>query len=219
MRQTIIAELMKDTLYQPLSHSLINIITDAVVAKACRDMILLGYRPDGRNFDEIRPIQCHPNMIQGNVHGSAYFTRGDTHVLCTTTLGPKKLGLRASISTNNITTHNFEQNSEHNNDTRFIDHKIEKSITNETKYQHFFLHYDFPSYCTGKIGNSTVINRRMIGHGNLAERALAPLIPKFEDFPYTVRVFSECTSSSGSSSMASVCGGSLALMDAGMCVC
>ena len=78
--------------------------------------------------------------------------------------------------------------------------------------KYFMLHYDFPPYCTGEVDTSAgVTNRRMIGHGNLAERALAPLMPELKEFPYTVRIFAECTSSNGSSSMASVCAASLAL--------
>lgn len=78
--------------------------------------------------------------------------------------------------------------------------------------KYFMLHYDFPPYCTGEVDSSAgSTNRRMVGHGNLAERALAPLIPELKEFPYTVRMFAECTSSNGSSSMASVCAASLAL--------
>jgi polyribonucleotide nucleotidyltransferase len=77
------------------------------------------------------------------------------------------------------------------------------------------LHYDFPPYCTGVV-DSIKMNRRMIGHGALAEKAVRAVMPPADQFPYLVRVFSECTSSNGSSSMASVCGASLALMDAGV---
>ena len=80
----------------------------------------------------------------------------------------------------------------------------------------FFLHYDFPPYCTGVVGNATGTNRRMVGHGNLAERALRPVMPDVTEFPYTVRAYAECTSSSGSSSMASCCSATLAMLDAGI---
>lgn len=73
------------------------------------------------------------------------------------------------------------------------------------------LHYDFPPYCTGDVDSSSGLNRRMIGHGNLAEKALKSVLPPFDVFPYTVRMFAECTSSNGSSSMASVCAAALAL--------
>ena len=82
----------------------------------------------------------------------------------------------------------------------------------EVTQKHFMLHYEFPPYCTGEVeAGAGALNRRAVGHGNLAEKALAPLLPAFADFPYTVRVFAECTSSNGSSSMASVCSASLAL--------
>jgi len=79
----------------------------------------------------------------------------------------------------------------------------------------FYLHYNFPPYCVGETGRIGFTSRREIGHGNLAERAIKQILPDYEDFPYTVRIVSEITESNGSSSMASVCGGSLALMSAG----
>ena len=83
-------------------------------------------------------------------------------------------------------------------------------------YKRFMLHYNFPSYCVGEARGKFSLSRREVGHGNLAERAIQPTLPTFEDFPYTFRVVSEITESNGSSSMASVCGTSLALMDAGV---
>ena len=83
-------------------------------------------------------------------------------------------------------------------------------------YKRFLLHYNFPSYCVGEARGKFSLSRREVGHGNLAERAILPTLPSFEDFPYTMRVVSEITESNGSSSMASVCGSSLALMDAGV---
>ena len=83
-------------------------------------------------------------------------------------------------------------------------------------YKRFLLHYNFPSYCVGEARGKFSLSRREVGHGNLAERAILPTLPSFEDFPYTLRVVSEITESNGSSSMASVCGSSLALMDAGV---
>ena len=83
-------------------------------------------------------------------------------------------------------------------------------------YKRFMLHYNFPSYCVGEARGKFSLSRREVGHGNLAERAIAPTLPSFEDFPYTFRIVSEITESNGSSSMASVCGSSLALMDAGV---
>ena len=119
------------------------------------------------------------------VHGSALFTRGETQSIATTTLGTKQ-------------------------DEQFMD-DLE---TGEVK-KRFLLHYNFPPYSVGEAGRFGSTSRREIGHGNLARRALEPLLPDEEDFPYTMRVVSDITESNGSSSMASVCGGCLSLMDAG----
>ena len=94
------------------------------------------------------------------------------------------------------------------------DEQIIDSMDLDTKKK-FFLHYNFPPYCVGETGRIGFTSRREIGHGNLAERAIKEILPEYEDFPYTVRIVSEITESNGSSSMASVCGGSLALMSAG----
>ena len=81
--------------------------------------------------------------------------------------------------------------------------------------KNYYLHYNFPPYCVGEVGRIGLTSRREIGHGNLAQRALKPVLPNYDDFPYTIRVVSEIMESNGSSSMASVCGGSLSLMSAG----
>src|ERR1044071_3969150 len=120
------------------------------------------------------------------VHGSALFTRGETQALVSTTLGTKE-------------------------DEQFID-DLEKG---EVK-RRFLLHYNFPQYSVGEVGRFGSSSRREIGHGALARRALETVLPDDADFPYTVRVVSEITESNGSSSMATVCGGTLALMDAGV---
>jgi polyribonucleotide nucleotidyltransferase len=98
--------------------------------------------------------------------------------------------------------------------TRKDEKKIER--LEEDYYKTFFLHYAFPPYSVGEVKNRLGPGRREIGHGNLAERALARVLPDHDDFPYTIRVISEITESNGSSSMATVCGGSMALMDAGV---
>jgi len=120
------------------------------------------------------------------VHGSALFTRGETQAIATATLGTKQ-------------------------DEQFMD-DLE---TGEIR-RNFMLHYNFPPYCVGEAGRFGGTSRREIGHGNLARRALVPLLPDEEDFPYTIRIVSDITESNGSSSMASVCGGSLAMLDAGV---
>ena len=94
------------------------------------------------------------------------------------------------------------------------DEQIIDSMDDDYKKK-FMLHYNFPPYCVGEVGRIGFTSRREIGHGNLAERAIKQILPDYEDFPYTIRIVSEITESNGSSSMASVCGGSLALMNAG----
>ena len=95
------------------------------------------------------------------------------------------------------------------------DEQIIDSMASDYK-KSFMLHYNFPPYCVGETGRIGFTNRREIGHGHLAERSLKPILPSSEEFPYTIRVVSEITESNGSSSMASVCGGSLAMMNAGV---
>ncbi|MBV9214904.1 MAG: polyribonucleotide nucleotidyltransferase, partial [Acidobacteria bacterium] len=120
------------------------------------------------------------------VHGSALFTRGETQAIVTTTLGTKM-------------------------DEQYMD-DIEKG---EVK-RRFMLHYNFPPYSVGETGRFGSSSRREIGHGNLARRAIQAVLPDEADFPYTIRIVSDITESNGSSSMASVCGGILSLMDAGV---
>jgi len=93
---------------------------------------------------------------------------------------------------------------------------IEKLETNDRIEDHFMLHYNFPPYCVGETGRVMGVKRREVGHGRLARRGITACLPSIEDYPYSIRVVSEITESNGSSSMASVCGSSLALMDAGV---
>ena len=117
-------------------------------------------------------------------HGSAVFGRGETQTICTVTLGTKK-------------------------ESQGLD-----AVTGGVSEKEFILHYNFPPYSVGEVGRLGMTSRREIGHGNLAERSIVPVLP--EEFPYTVRVVSEVMGSNGSSSMASACGGCLSLMDAGV---
>jgi polyribonucleotide nucleotidyltransferase len=119
-------------------------------------------------------------------HGSALFTRGETQALAVTTFG----------------TSEDEQ-------------KIE-SLHEGESYKSFLLHYNFPPFSVGEVSMLRAPSRREVGHGHLAERALLPVLPPKEDFPYTIRIVSEILESNGSSSMASVCAGCLSLMDAGV---
>src|SRR5204862_3157214 len=120
------------------------------------------------------------------VHGSALFTRGETQAVVTSTLGTKM-------------------------DEQYMD-DLEKG---EVK-RRFLLHYNFPPYSVGETGRFGSTSRRETGHGNLARRAIQSILPDEADFPYTIRIVSDITESNGSSSMASVCGGILSLMDAGV---
>ncbi|NXG67277.1 PNPT1 nucleotidyltransferase, partial [Hemiprocne comata] len=153
-----------------------------------RNLVLNEYRRcDGRDLTSLRDIKCEVNMFK-MLHGSALFQRGQTQVvLCTVTFD----SIESSVKSDLIST-----------------------AVSGIKDKNFMLHYEFPPYATNEIGKVTGMNRRELGHGALAERALKPIIP--QDFPFTIRVTSEVLESNGSSSMASACGGSLALMDAGV---
>uniref|UniRef100_A0A8C7GJ98 polyribonucleotide nucleotidyltransferase n=1 Tax=Oncorhynchus kisutch TaxID=8019 RepID=A0A8C7GJ98_ONCKI len=152
-----------------------------------RNLVLNEYRRcDGRDLTSLRNISCEADIFKP-LHGSALFQRGQTQVLCSVTFD----SLESSIKTDIITT-----------------------ALSGVKDKNFMLHYEFPPYATNEIGKMSGMNRRELGHGALAEKSLRPVIPK--DFPFTIRVTSEVLESNGSSSMASACGGSLALMDAGV---
>jgi polyribonucleotide nucleotidyltransferase len=158
---------------------------DSLLKQEVRNAILTeGIRPDGREVDEIRPIDIEIGILP-RTHGSALFQRGQTQALGVTTLG----------------TSGEEQ-------------VLDGLGMEESK--RFMLHYNFPPFSTGEVKRLRGPSRRDIGHGALAERSLAPVMPDEKDFPYTVRVVSEILSSNGSSSMATVCAGSLSLMDAGV---
>jgi polyribonucleotide nucleotidyltransferase len=141
-------------------------------------------RPDGRGAEEVRPIEIEVG-VNPRAHGSGLFTRGQTQILSSLTLGTAKEGQR-------------------------ID---DLSLEEERRYMH---HYNFPPFSVGETGFMRGPKRRDIGHGALAQRALEAVIPGPEEFPYTIRIVSETLESNGSSSMGSVCGSTLSLMDAGV---
>lgn len=150
-----------------------------------RAMILdSGTRIDGRDLKTVRPISCEVGILP-RTHGSGLFTRGETQVLGTTTLGT-------------------------GDDEQMVD-----SLYGMQKNK-FLLHYNFPPFSVGEVGRFGGQGRREIGHGNLAERALKPIIPDFDKFPYTLRIVAEVLESNGSSSMGTVCSGLLSLLDAGV---
>ena len=144
-----------------------------------------GVRPDGRKLTEIRPIWCEHGILP-RVHGTGVFTRGQTQVITTCTLG--SIGDAQTIEV----------------------------LDDEEEEKRYIHHYNMPPYATGEARPLKSPGRREIGHGALAERALVPVIPTEEEFPYVIRLVSEVVSSNGSSSMASTCGSTLALMDAGV---
>jgi len=143
-------------------------------------------RQDGRKMDEIRSLYAQAGGISKMIHGTGLFYRGGTHVLSALTLGGPE-------------------------DAQLLD-----TIESQDTMKNYMHHYNFPPFSVGETGRVGGFNRRMIGHGALAEKALVPVLPSKEDFPYTIRIVSETMASNGSSSMASVCGSTLALMDAGV---
>jgi polyribonucleotide nucleotidyltransferase len=154
---------------------------------ALRSQVLdTGKRVDGRGTKDVRPITIDAPILP-RAHGSALFTRGQTQALVAVTLGTA-------------------------NDVQRLDSIDDAGETTKS----FMLHYNFPPFSTGEVRPMRGTSRREIGHGNLAERALQGVLPAFEEFPYTIRIVSDILESNGSSSMASVCGGSLALFDAGV---
>ncbi|MGV2828800.1 polyribonucleotide nucleotidyltransferase [Myxosarcina sp. GI1(2024)] len=159
----------------------------ALTKKLMRAQILEeGVRVDGRKLDQVRPINCKVGLLPHRVHGSGLFQRGLTQVLSVTTLGTS-------------------------GDAQDVGDDLHPQ--DEKRYLH---HYNFPPYSVGETKPMRSPGRREIGHGALAERALMPVLPAQEDFPYVLRVVSEVLSSNGSTSMGSVCGSTLALMDAGV---
>jgi polyribonucleotide nucleotidyltransferase len=171
----------------PDRASEINGVLDDIEYETMRRQVLeRGERIDGRDLKTVRPITCEVGILP-RAHGSALFTRGQTQALVSTTLG--------TVS------------DEQRIDTVDVAQETTKS---------FMLHYNFPPFSTGEVRPVRGVSRREVGHGALAERALQGLLPPYEAFPYTIRVVSDILESNGSSSMATVCGGSLALMDAGV---
>ncbi|MCF8032228.1 MAG: polyribonucleotide nucleotidyltransferase [Desulfarculaceae bacterium] len=161
-------------------------IVEDLVSDGMRSMIL----EQGRRVDGRDFTTVRPVTCEVGLlprtHGSALFTRGETQAIVTTTLG----------------TSGDEQRIE--------------SVTKEDSFRDFLLHYNFPPFCVGEARMLRGPGRREIGHGALARRSLQKVLPAKEGFPYTIRVVSDITESNGSSSMASVCGGSLSMMDAGV---
>ena len=165
----------------------INKAFKKLTKKLMRGQILEeNVRVDGRTLDQVRPISSRVGVLPNRVHGSGLFKRGLTQVLSIATLGT----------------------SGDAQDTR-----DDLNPKDEKRYLH---HYNFPAYSVGETKPMRSPGRREIGHGALAERALIPVLPTADEFPYVLRVVSEVLSSNGSTSMGSVCGSTLSLMDAGV---
>ena len=152
--------------------------------KVVKKWLLAGKRVDGRQMDEIRPLDAEVGVLP-RVHGSGLFSRGQTQVLSVCTLN-----------------------------TMSAAQKLDTIYSEETK--RYIHHYNFPAFSTGEARAARSTSRREIGHGSLAEKALLPVLPTLEEFPYAIRVVSEVLSSNGSTSQGSICGSTLALMDAGV---
>ncbi|MBF0101482.1 MAG: polyribonucleotide nucleotidyltransferase [Desulfobacterales bacterium] len=169
----------------PNQKNEINEIWNTLKRQLCRNIIVYdGQRIDGRQYDEIRPIECEVGLLP-RPHGSALFTRGETQVLGILTLG-----------------------------SGYDEQRIETLSGDEAKP--FMLHYNFPPFSVGEVKRLSGPSRRDIGHGHLATRAIEKVMPAKEEFNYTVRLVAEVTESNGSSSMGTVCAGTLALMDGGI---
>lgn len=143
-------------------------------------------RADGRALKQLRPLTAEINVLPPVVHGSAMFARGETMSLCLATLAPME-------------------------ERQYMD-----NYTGSVNEKRFILHYNFPPFSVGDTGRFGGQNRREIGHGALAERSIAPVVPSEQDFPYAIRVSSEIMESNGSTSMASVCAGTMSLLAAGV---
>lgn len=143
-------------------------------------------RADGRALKELRPLTAEINVLPSVVHGSAMFARGETMSLCLATLAPME-------------------------ERQYMD-----NYTGSVNEKRFILHYNFPPFSVGDTGRFGGQNRREIGHGALAERSIASVVPSEQEFPYAIRISSEIMESNGSTSMASVCAGTMSLLAAGV---
>jgi polyribonucleotide nucleotidyltransferase len=168
------------------SKAIGNVFKDVTKKMMRRQIVEDGVRVDGRKLDEVRSIACRVGVLPSRVHGSALFDRGLTQVLSAATLGTP-------------------------GDAQDLADDLHPQ--QDKRYLH---HYNFPPFSVGETKPMRSPGRREIGHGALAERALLPVLPSKEDFPYVIRVVSEVLSSDGSTSMGSVCASTLALMDAGV---
>ncbi|MBG9982235.1 polyribonucleotide nucleotidyltransferase [Aerococcaceae bacterium DSM 111020] len=195
-REAAIAEVMQEAMaefeenyqedanYPEIIKSVNRALQDLEKAEVRRLITKERIRPDGRQVDEIRPLESQVGLLP-RTHGSGLFTRGQTQALTVATLAP------------------------------LSEFQIIDGLGTEEK-KRFIHHYNFPPYSVGETGRMGSPGRREVGHGALGERAIAQVIPSEEEFPYMIRLVSEVLESNGSSSQASICGSTLALMDAGV---
>ena len=197
-----------------------------------------------KGIHTIRPISVTVPLLPESVHGSSLFSRGETQVLSTVTLGAPREGQRLDNPYKvKLNLKEVERGQENNKgpfddlpvgSLRYLKSqmalesdlnskrvKADREMTGDSgtldEYKTAFLHYEFPAYSTGTIQSGGMrTDRRAIGHGTLAEKGILPVLPSPSNFPYAIRMTSEVTSSNGSSSMATVCGATLALLDAGV---
>ncbi|CDW52638.1 polyribonucleotide nucleotidyltransferase 1 [Trichuris trichiura] len=160
--------------------------TDLIRLTLRKQIFKTGVRRDGRTVDGLRPIDCQVDLYKP-LHGSAVFQRGQTQVLCTVTFDSHQAAFKGDVVS---------------------------LLGGSAKEKRFMLHYTFSPFATNEISTSRGINRRELGHGALAEKALRAVVPR--EFPFTIRLASDVLESNGSSSMATVCAGSMALMDSGV---
>ena len=183
----VTAQLAGDDSGDVASEGDVRDVVRSLEKKSVRARILNeGVRADGRGYDDVRSIDCETGVLP-RTHGSALFTRGETQSLGVVTLG----------------TSRDEQ-------------RIDSIDSAEQVTKSFMLHYNFPPFSVGEARPIRSTSRREKGHGALAARAIQPLLPDGDEFPYTIRIVSDILESNGSSSMASVCSASLSLMDAGV---
>lgn len=172
--------------YENLDVNLLNRSFDQILRELMREKLI----STGLRIDGRKPDELREISCKVGIfprtHGSALFTRGETQALAITTFG----------------TSEDEQ-------------KVESLLEGEV-FKAFMVHYNFPPFSVGEVAPLRAPTRREIGHGYLAERALSPILPPRDEFPYTIRIVSEILESNGSSSMATVCSGCLSLMDAGV---
>ena len=186
LKKEFLGRIKEDAALAPWTKIADHFFEDHVDAEIHRGAIGESKRADNRAFDEVRPLFAKAGGVSSILHGSGIFYRGGTHVFTALTLGGP-------------------------GDSLVVD-----TIEEPDAKKRFMHHYNFPPYSAGETGRMGGLNRRMIGHGALAEKALVAVIPDKDAFPYTIRLVSECMASNGSTSMGSVCASTLALMDGGV---